>query len=250
MLFRINTGALGEFGEIVRTALRKLDEAIMPRCCVFCGTYCHPDEAYLCVGCVAALPWIIESCARCAQPTDTALPDGVYCADCQQHPPPFGGAVAALHYTFPVDAAIKALKFHRRLDYVPAFGAILTQSLKMLRRDIDALLPVPLHWRRHASRGFNQASELCKTISKSSGIPMLRNVTRVHKTPYQSGLDAADRRRNLSAAFAVRGGIHARHVLIVDDVITTGATASELARTVLSAGAEQVSVIAIARVSN
>ena len=116
-----------------------------------------------------------------------------------------------------------------------------------LPADIDALLPVPLHWWRHATRGFNQADELCRILQKNHKLPLIRNVTRVRATPYQSGLDARSRRRNLRSAFAARGQINARHVLIVDDVITTGETCRQLAKVLRKNGAEKVSVLAIAR---
>jgi ComF family protein len=150
-------------------------------------------------------------------------------------------------YEFPVDAAIKALKFRRKLFYVPAFADILAQAMCTMPGDVDALVPVPLHWRRQAIRGFNQASELAYAASRKTGLPVLRNVVRHRATPYQSGLAAAHRQRNLQAAFAVRGAIRARHVLIVDDVITTGVTCRQLALILLEAGAREVSVLAIAR---
>lgn len=230
-----------------RAALRVLDAAVMPRCCVFCGVECGAETAPCCAGCFDDLPWNELHCARCALPTATALSHGVTCADCQQRPPPYVAAATPLRYDFPVDAAIKALKFHRRLEYAPVFGALLAATLIRLPPDIDAVLPVPLHWRRQALRGFNQAAELCGLLRKSSGLPLVSNARRVRLTPYQSGLDARQRRRNLSNAFAIDGTVYASHVLIVDDVITTGATCSELANALLRAGADKVSVLAVAR---
>ncbi len=229
------------------TVARALDAAIMPIRCVFCGTVCGPGETYCCYGCAAELPWARNRCARCAGPLETSSRDGVDCADCQRRPPPFVAAATPLRYAFPIDAAIKALKFRRRLDYVPAFAPMLAATLSQLPRDIDALLPVPLHWRRHATRGFNQAIELCKPLQKQTGLPVITNACRVRPTLYQSGLDADERRRNLRAAFVIHGSIEARHALIVDDVITTAETCRQLANIVLAAGARKVSVLAIAR---
>ena len=224
-----------------------LGDAVMPRLCAFCGTECTRCESFCCRGCHADLPWNDIQCGRCAKPLQLPPGDGVDCAACQQRPPPFSLACAPLRYAFPVDAAIKALKFRRRLDYLPAFGAILSAAASSLPADIDALLPVPLHWRRHASRGFNQAAELCKPLQRRSGLPVLTGFHRARATPYQSGLSAAERSRNLRAAFKARGHTEARHVLIVDDVITTGETCRQLAGAVLAAGAESVSVLALAR---
>ncbi len=207
--------------------LSRIEEILMPRRCVFCGTRCKPFEAHICEECWSDLPW-----NRAAYQSDM---------------PPFVAAVAPLAYSFPVDAALKALKFRRRLDYVPAFAELLRRMFCQLPDDIDALLPVPLHWRRHAMRGFNQATELCEPIRVQTGLPVLTRITRVKPTPKQSGLDAVERRRNLQHAFVANGPVEMRHVLIVDDVITTGETCRQLAKVVLAAGAEKVSVLAVAR---
>ena len=221
--------------------------AVMPNGCVFCGVACGAAVVPMCRECHADLPWINTACSRCANPVAAELPPGVHCAQCQKNPPPFDAAVAPLRYMFPVDAAIKAMKFKRKLHYVPAFGYLLAVAMQRLPDDIDALLPVPLHWRRHAARGFNQAAEICKSLEKKTGLPIIRGVIRCRPTPYQSGLAASLRQRNLRSAFRVRAVIDARHVVIVDDVITTGATCRQVATTVLEAGARKVSVLAIAR---
>lgn len=238
---------LGQCGAILRGAIESVESTVMPRRCVFCGTPTGRAEALICAGCRDDLPWLRQSCSRCAQPVAALLPEGVHCAACQSRPPPFGAAIAPLLYSFPVDAAIKALKFRRKLFYAPAFGSLLAASLPLLPSDIDALLPVPLHWQRHATRGFNQADELCRIPQKSGQLSLVNNVFRKRATPYQSGMNAKQRRRNLRSAFVARGEVSASHVLIVDDVITTGETCRQLAKVVLRAGAEKVSVLAIAR---
>lgn len=226
---------------------RSLEQAVLPNSCVFCGAARTNRQAAICEDCHEELPWIDDACGRCANPVATALPNNVYCASCQADPPPFVAAVAPLEYAFPVDAAIKALKFGRKLFYVPAFAQLMGKAMQQLPADIDGLLPVPLHWRRQALRGFNQAAEISKPLQHKTGLPLLRNVVRRRATPYQSGLIAAQRQRNLEAAFIVRGAMTVRHVLIVDDVITTGETCRQLARALLNAGVEKVSVLAIAR---
>jgi len=226
---------------------RSLGAAVQPNLCVFCGVRCRLQGPPICTPCHTDLPWIDRACPRCAKPVVADLSAGVCCAVCQQDPPPFTTTVAALSYSFPVDAAIKAMKFRRKLFYVPAFVHTLLISAEKLPAGIDALLPVPLHWRRQARRGFNQAAELCGPISKQTGIKPINNVVRRRPTPYQSGLAATLRRGNLRFAFSVQGQVRARHVLIVDDVITTGETCRELAQVLLDAGAEKVSVLAIAR---
>jgi len=211
---------------IIERMLRFLEQALYPRRCAFCGTRRLAADACICEDCLAELPWRSE-----------LLLAGM---------PPLHCCAALLEYAFPVDAALKALKFRHRLDYAPAFAALLAGVRSALPGDIDALLPVPLHWRRHTMRGFNQAVELCTALQGITGWPLLVNVRRVRSTPSQSALQASARSRNLRKAFAAAGAIEAQHVLIIDDVITTGATCRELAATVLAAGAGKVSALAVA----
>jgi len=224
-----------------------LEHHLMPRRCAFCGIVRGRGEPLTCPGCDTDLPRVRHQCRGCALPLPAPLPEGVACADCQTHPTPFTAVVAPLHYEFPVDAAIKHYKFQRRLYYAAAFSELLRPAFARLPEDIDALLPVPLHWVRHGTRGFNQAAEICALLKKATGLPIIRNVRRLRATPYQSGLSARERRRNLRRAFAVRGTVTARHVLIVDDVITTGETCRQLAAVLRAHGAEKISVLAIAR---
>ena len=221
----------------------------MPQYCVFCGVRTVVGEVFICAPCLADLPWNKNACAYCAMPVGGALPIGVPCADCQCEPQPFTAAIAPLHYSFPVDEVIKALKFHRKLHYQPAFSNILLRELSRLPPDIDAVLAVPLHRWRHARRGFNQANELARPLQQILDLPMLNNVFRVKRTPYQSGLHSGDRTRNLKGAFQVRRSISARHVLIIDDVITTGETSRQLANVLIAHGVAKVSVLALARAS-
>lgn len=231
---------------IRRAAMRVLHELI-PRTCVFCGDIGAPDGNAVCTGCFADLPWLANPCTTCAMPLGTALADGVACGACQADPPPFVRAVVAVEFGFPVDAAIRRFKFHGRLQYAPAFAEVLLTVCEQLPRDVDALLPVPLHRWRHMRRGFNQAEELARPVARRLGLPLLGNVRRRIATPYQSGLDARQRRRNLKSAFEVRGKIAARHVAIVDDVVTTGETSRQLAVLLQSSGVEKVSLLALAR---
>ena len=209
------------------TRLRKF---LLPVHCVFCGTRCTEKELHICAGCLADLPWCEELLG--------------------EEVPPLSVVASPLHYSFPADAALKRFKFHRRLDYGPALGELLWRVLPQLPDDIDALLPMPLHWRRQAIRGYNQAHELALIVRRKTRLPILQTVQRVRATPFQSGLDAAARRKNLRDAFKARAKISADHVLIIDDVITTGESCRQLAGVVLSAGAEKVSALAVAKTAN
>lgn len=202
-------------------------DALLPKSCAFCGVQCGPEENSLCRQCREDLPW-----------SEPAL---------SPSPGRLRQSFALLHYSFPVDVAIKSLKFSRKLYYAPAFAEILAAAAPQLDTDIDYLLPVPLHWRRKALRGFNQAEEIAKPLARQLKTPLLRGVVRRRHTPFQSGLDADARKRNIRGAFAVSKALHAEHILIVDDVMTTGATVSELAAALFRQGVRRVSTLVLAR---
>jgi len=230
------------------TAIDGLSQCLLPRSCVLCAM--RLSVGHFCKDCLSDLPWIAAACDRCGQPLGAPLAEGSFCVACQQQAALFEKAFAPLLYSFPVDSALKALKFSHQLFYAPAFGELLATLLETLFPEVDSLLPVPLHRRRHASRGFNQAAELCRPLQRISRLPTIGNVCRVRFTKPQSGLDAAERRRNLKAAFEVRGALRFRHPLLIDDVITTGETCRQLASTLLCAGAERVSVLGVARAAS
>lgn len=207
--------------------MRAFDRAVMPLRCVFCGTRTYEDERCICGGCDADLPRVESS------------------------PPPVSSPcvyeIAPLAYEFPVDAAIKALKFRRRLFYVPALAQLLCDACSALPPDIDAVLPVPLHWRRRWLRGFNQALEIAGPVARHLDVPIVTNVVRRRATRSQSGLHARERAGNMRSAFALRGRLESEHLLIVDDVITTGSTIHEIARLARRAGVPKISALAVAR---
>ena len=225
--------------------LHLIEREFAPKRCVFCNVITEAPERFVCAGCDSDLPRIGAACPRCALPVPVELPPGVACAECQTAPPPWSSALAPLEYAFPVDAAIKAMKFRRRLDYLPAFDDELARL--EIPDDIDAVVPVPLHRWRQLRRGFNQAEELARPIARRLGLPLSNAVSRVVGTESQSGLDAAARRRNLRAAFRARKILPGDHALVVDDVITTGETLKGVARVLLDSGVRKVSVIALAR---
>jgi len=215
-----------------------------PRPCVFCGL--DAGDSRVCIRCLRLLPGNDCCCVICGQPVTVVQPVAVPCADCQRQRPPVERARTLFRYAFPVDVALKAIKFRRQLAYAPVFAAMLLPLIETVFHDCDALVPVPLHRWRRVRRGFNQAGELCTWLARRTLLPVEQTVIRSRRTAPQTGLSGAARRRNLHGAFACRGKLRSRHPLIVDDVITTGATSNELARTLLVAGAEKVSVIAVA----
>jgi ComF family protein len=229
----------------IRHTLSYLQDRIFPGACVFCDR--PADDGRICGPCQRLLPWNKQFCERCGQAIHAAQPPGVPCAACQARSLPFDKARAPLIYAFPVDAALKAIKFKRQLWYVPPFAALLLRMIEGEFSSVDALLPVPLHRARQMKRGFNQAAELCGPLRRATGLPVISQVRRSRATSPQSGLHANQRRKNMQNAFTVAGKLRCRHPLIIDDVITTGETCSQLALTLLAAGASTVNVLTVAR---
>ncbi len=227
------------FRSLLQSAFARVERALWPPVCVFCRSSHVPDGGHLCPGCRGDLPLSPRSCRSCALPLDEA---GPVCAVCLDRQTPVERVHAAFRYAFPVDAAVRAVKFAHRLEYLP----VLAEGMRVLVPGAcDLLVPVPLARRRHARRGFNQAVELARCLD--SPLPIANNVLRTRHTPPQTGLDAAGRRQNVRGAFDVRGTLAGSYPLIVDDVMTTGATVFELARCLKRHGAERVAVLVAAR---
>jgi ComF family protein len=191
----------------------------------------------------------MQACIRCALPL--ASPgDGLICGECQQTPPVYDQAVALFHYEQPVSHLIQTLKFGRRLAVARTLGRLLAERLQDHSPRPDVLLPVPLHPRRYRERGFNQSAEIAEALSRHLGIPMNTTLcTRIRQTPAQAGLSARARRGNLRGAFGVSKTRLPAHIAIIDDVVTTGTTVNELARTLRRAGVVYLQVWSLARVA-
>lgn len=228
----------------ITNALRRL----LPTVCVFCAQPVH--DARICAGCRQDLPRLGAACATCCEPLPAPSDEPLDCARCQQRPPPWSECVSALPYEWPVDYALKALKFSTQLSYAAAFAELLLPLFDTHFEAVDALCPVPLHRWRQARRGFNQAHELCRPLARARGLPVSTALRRVRATAAQSGLGRAARKRNLRAAFELRGPIACRYPLLVDDIMTTGETCWQLSELLLANGAEQVAVLTVARAAS
>jgi ComF family protein len=150
-----------------------------------------------------------------------------------------------------MDYLIKLLKFQGQLAAATLLGNLLQEALAQGTAPLpEALLPVPLHPSRMAERGFNQALEIARIVSNSMAIPIIANAVKRHRpTPPQVSLDAKTRRGNVRGAFRLQKPIQVRRVAIVDDVITTGSTVTEVARVLKKAGVKEIDVWALARTS-
>jgi ComF family protein len=218
----------------------------LPGWCLLCGAASSGGTGLdLCDGCRQSLPRNQTACARCAQPL--ARP-GI-CGRCQRQPPPFAGSLAPWVYGPPLDELVLRLKGPAGMAPARTLGRLLAAELRTLNLPApDLLIPVPLHRDRLRQRGFNQAALLARQLSAGLDIPWYPNLLRkTRESADQRGLNRQQRQRNLRGCFTCRPLPADCHVALVDDVITTGATAWEASRALQAAGAAQVEVWSIAR---
>ena len=198
----------------------------------------------LCPACRADLPWLPQArCPMCALPTQ----NGQICGACLRHPPAWDRTRSALLYDFPIDGLIGALKYRGDLSLAPLLADCLADCVEP--GAVDALIPMPLHAARLRTRGYNQAMEIARPLARRLHLPLPPSaVRRLRDTPPQAGLDRAARLKNLRGAFAAEPGqVRGRRIALLDDVMTSGATLGELARTLKQAGAREVECWVIAR---
>jgi ComF family protein len=231
----------------LQISAERLLSLLFPGRCRLCGTAVQPQQN-LCPECLDDLPWLSSNCVRCSLPLAATSGD-LLCGRCQKQAPDFDRTLAAFHYQPPIDYLIKRLKFSGELALCPFFSRLLAERISSQAGPLpDLILPVPLHHRRLRKRGFNQSTELARRLGRSLDIHVdNRLCTRTRSTHPQSLLPRAERRQNMSGAFRVNRVLAASRVAIVDDVMTTGLTCCELARTLKQAGAEHVEVWVVAR---
>jgi len=219
--------------------------------CLLCGASAEQTSLPLCAGCDDDLPWLAGHCSICALPLPTS---GLTCGQCLRRSPAFQRVETPLRYAFPADALVTRFKHQSNAPLGRLLGQLLARHLQHafdegLPRP-DRLIPVPLSRQRERQRGFNQAALLADWLATPLDLAVdNRSLRRVVDTPAQQGLDAATRKRNLRSAFAVidTADIEGRHLAVVDDVLTTGATAERIARLLRRAGAQRVHIYCLAR---
>jgi ComF family protein len=225
---------------------------VFPSSCPACGvSLAHPTRGPLCDGCWEAMPRHQGSLCRCGLPLPSGL---VACGRCRRGLQPFAVGASLGPYEGSLKAAIHEFKYRsrRRVAGRLAEELLTSDSVGEVLRGGEVLVPVPLHPRRHVQRGFNQAELLALEISRRTGIAAApAALVRRKDTRPQAGLTAAGRRLNVAGAFAVRRRtqIAGRAVVLVDDVLTTGATAQACARALMDGGAAEVRLLAAARVA-
>lgn len=218
---------------------------LLPATCLLCGGSALPPLD-LCAPCRTALPGIDHPCRGCALPL-AAPSESELCGRCLRRRGPLHEVRARCLYLDPADLLVQDLKF---AGQVAAARVMATLMLETLPDDLAeaALLPVPLHPRRRWRRGFDQAQLIAGHLARATGRPLLAAAARRQRaTAAQSGLDRRARRRNLAGAFGIRSAPLPAHLVLVDDVLTSGATLEALARACRSAGARRVDAWVFAR---
>ena len=215
----------------------------LPQRCALCTREC--GRACLCESCAGALAPAGPACPRCAVPT----PAGAVCGRCLARPPAFDAAIAAGLYAFPLDRLVMRLKYAADLPLAAALGTLLARAAAAAGAigRVDALVPMPLAASRQRVRGCNQAREIAKALSRASGLPIARGLLRVRHGAPQAALPWRERVRNVRGAFATSSAFNGMRVALVDDVMTTGATASAAAAALRRAGAAHVEAWVVAR---
>ena len=224
--------------------LARLCQHALPQICAFCAAPC--GSALVCAACSAALPRIVFACPRCALPAW----NGAVCGACLASPPPFAAAYAAIEYAFPFDRLLHAFKYGGRIALAEFLAEALCTAVATRPPNHplpDAVVALPLAPSRQRARGFDQATEIARRVARNTGIPMAAGLRRARDTTAQAALPWRDRARNVRGAFVADASLAGRHIAIVDDVMTTGATLASAASAVLLAGALAVEAWAVAR---
>lgn len=233
--------------------MQRVLSLIYPDQCVLCEARVA-ESGGLCAGCWSKTPFLTGLvCHTCGASLPGADADVVFCDDCLAMPRPWKAGRAALSYRDAGRRVVLALKHADRLDIVPACASWMVRAGKPLLTPETLLVPVPAHWSRLLTRRYNQAAELCRAISKSTGLDALPDgLLRTRRTPKQDGMTVDERFANMLDAICInpksRREIAGRRICLIDDVMTSGATLSAAAEALNDAGAKQVCTLVLARV--
>ena len=210
--------------------------------CILCGSM--SQAGIWCEACDAALPYHnAPHCPVCARLT----PHGEVCGHCLKKPPVFTRTTAAFGYSFPVDRLIQLMKYREQLALAQTFAEKLLQRIDKSNLP-DYVIAMPLHPAKLKSRGFNQAQLIAAPLAKSLHLPLLNHAChRLRDTPSQTSLPWKERSKNMRGAFDCDMDLSEKHVALVDDVLTTGASMNALAEAVQKMGADKISAWVIAR---
>lgn len=231
--------------------LRFLVDYLLPPRCIRCAVSVGTSPA-LCPRCWGDLQFIESPCcAQCGVPFDYTMDGQLLCGGCIANAPPFTKARAALVYNEPARQLIADFKYHDKLVATPLFAQWMMRHAECLE-GADMIAPVPLHWRRLFTRRYNQSALLACELMRLSQIPAYPMLLKRKRfTPPQAGLSREQRWKNVKGGFNItpryKDAIKHKHIVLVDDVHTTGATLCECARVLKKAGAKKITVLTLAR---
>jgi ComF family protein len=246
-------GVIARATAALRRAGRLALDVALPPLCPSCREPLG-DGIGLCSGCWSKVSFIEPPyCARLGIPFTYDPGPGLLSMEAIADPPAYDRARAALRYDDIARALVLTFKYGDRLDLAPMMGRWMARAGHELMAGADALIPVPLHWRRLWARRFNQSAALARAVSGLSGVPVVDDaLKRVRATPQQVGLSKTQRADNVQGAFRVpaqqKSHVAGKRVVLIDDVLTSGATVDTCARALLRAGAAHVDVLVFARV--
>lgn len=216
--------------------LSGLVDALLPRACLLCGDH---SSNPLCDGCSADLPRLTGPlCPVCATPLAASAPA---CGACLKSPPAFDATLATLRYSYPIDRLIRNLKFGSRLASADFFARCMLAAIQPARPEGTLIMPVPLSRPHLRERGFNQALEIARPLARALALPLdAGSLVRPKETLPQSRLPWRARKGNVRNAFECRRDLTGETIIVVDDVMTSGATLDAVARTLKDHGAARV----------
>jgi ComF family protein len=243
---------LARFGHGLRAAFRPLLDVALPPLCPACREPVG-DAGGLCAPCWSRLSFITRPyCEKLGIPFAYDPGPGILSMQAIADPPAYARARAAVRFDDVARSLVHALKYGDRLDLAPVLGRWMARAGRELLAEADALVPVPLHWRRLWARRFNQSAALAAAIAGEVHVPLVTALKRTRATPQQVGLSKSERAENVQGAFRVppltKAEVAGRALVLVDDVLTSGATVDACARALLRAKAAQVDVLVFARV--
>jgi ComF family protein len=223
----------------------------LPAACLLCAQHLEDSNSFaICNQCMTeAAPLGSAHCCLCAQPFPDATTSHL-CGVCLKHPPDFSRVHAACRYQGSIKDAVHRLKYRNQLALAKPLGMMLVDTIRNSAPEcsLDCIVPVPLHPQRLKHRGYNQAVEISRPLTRQLGLPMETGLLqRSRRTPPQQGLSAAQRSRNVRKAFALAGQVGGSRILLVDDIMTTGETVRECCRTLMQGGAAEVQVAVVGR---
>ena len=238
----------------IRNIFLGLLDILYPRHCFACDRSLHEEEnSYICENCLEKIKESeVRRCAKCGfglGPGTISSDKG--CPECENTNLRFEKSFFVSDNKGPLKNLIHQFKYHKHVCLIKPLGDLLIGFLQQdIITEIDVVVPVPLHWKKKKERGFNQSELMAKKICKKLSLPIsINNLRRVKNTSSQTLLSRLQRQKNVNGAFKVKNPetFLKKNVLLVDDVLTTGITASECARTLKNAGAKEVYLLALAR---